>query len=78
MQWSQGAEEAIKRVPFFVRGKVRARVEKEARSHNRRQVTLAEVEATQKRYLSGMASEVKGYQLDACFGPAGCPNAIAH
>ncbi len=77
MQWSQGAEEAIKKVPFLVRGKVRARVEKEARSHNKRQVTLAEVETTRKRYLSGMAAEVRGYQLDACFGPAGCPNAIA-
>ena len=24
-----------------------------------------------------MQSEVKGYQVDACFGPSGCPNAIA-
>ena len=31
MQWTPEAEDAIKKVPFFVRKKVRARVEKEAR-----------------------------------------------
>ncbi len=77
MQWTPEAEEAIKKVPFFVRQKVRARVEKEALSHNKAMVTLAEVKATQKRYLTGMAAEVKGYQLDACFGPSGCPSSIA-
>ena len=77
MHWTPEAEEAVKKIPFFVRKKVRARVEKEARMHNKTQVTLLEVNATQKRYLTGMASEVKGYQLDACFGPAGCPNTIS-
>jgi len=77
MQWSQEAEATIKKVPFFVRKKVRARVEEETRRRNKTQVTLAEVTACQKRFLAGMASEVKGYQLDACFGPSGCPNTIA-
>jgi anaerobic sulfite reductase subunit C len=77
MQWSSEAEDAIKKVPFFVRKKVKARVEKEARSRSKARITLADVLATQKRYLTGMASEVKGYQLDTCFGPSGCPNAIA-
>ncbi len=76
MEWTSDAEEAIKKVPFFVRKKVRARVEDEARQRDKQKVTLAEVKATQKRFLSGMASEVKGYQLDTCFGPSGCPNAI--
>jgi anaerobic sulfite reductase subunit C len=77
MKWTTEAEEAIKKVPFFVRNKVRARVEQEALQSGHERVTLAEVKATQKRYLTGMQSEVKGYQLDACFGPSGCPNAIA-
>jgi anaerobic sulfite reductase subunit C len=77
MKWTHEAEEAIKKVPFFVRRKVRERVEKEARDRNKTGVTLAEVNATRKRYLTGMASEVKGYQLDACFGPSGCPNRLA-
>ncbi len=77
MKWTAEAEEAIKKVPFFVRKKVRARVEQEALHNGHGRITLAEVKATQKRYLTGMQSEVKGYQLDVCFGPSGCPNAIA-
>jgi anaerobic sulfite reductase subunit C len=76
MQWTQDAEEAVKKVPFFVRKRVRARVEKEAREAGKALVGLADVKATQQRYLKGMASEIKGYQLDMCFGPAGCPNRI--
>ena len=76
MQWTLDAEEALAKVPFFVRKRVRARVEEEARRAGRNRVTLAEVKVTQKRFLAGMASEVKGYQLDTCFGPSGCPNRI--
>jgi anaerobic sulfite reductase subunit C len=76
MHWSAEAETAIKKVPFFVRKRVRARVEEEARKTGVSLITLAEVQATQQRYLSGMAAEVKGYQLDTCFGPSGCPNRI--
>lgn len=76
MEWTVESEEAIKKIPFFVRKKVRARVEKEARENGKSMVTLSEVKATQKRYLSGMKSEVKGYQLDTCFGPSGCTHAI--
>ncbi len=74
MKWTEKADEAVKKVPFFVRKKVRERVEKEASEAGKNIVTIAEVKATQKRYLSGMASEIKGYQLDTCFGSGGCPN----
>lgn len=74
MRWTDEAEAAIKKVPFFVRKKVRLRVEKEATEEGRKVVGIDEVRATQKRYLGGMASEVKGFQLDACFGPNGCLN----
>jgi dissimilatory sulfite reductase (desulfoviridin) alpha/beta subunit len=74
MQWSAEAESAVKKVPFFVRRKVRQRIEEEARKAGKRQVTLVDVNATQKRYLTRMSAEIKGYQLDACFGPSGCPN----
>ncbi len=74
MQWAAEAEAAIKKVPFFVRKKVRTRVEKAAADAGRNTVTMAEVKAVRARYLTNMASEVKGYQLDTCFGPAGCPN----
>ena len=74
MEWTKEADESIKKVPFFVRKKVKARVEKEARSAGKKIVSLADVKATQARYRSNMASEIKGYQIETCFGPSGCPN----
>jgi anaerobic sulfite reductase subunit C len=74
MQWTQEAEDAVKKVPFFVRKRVKARVEKEAREAGKKEVSLSDVKTTQARYLKNMASEVKGYQVETCFGPGGCPN----
>jgi dissimilatory sulfite reductase (desulfoviridin) alpha/beta subunit len=74
MQWSPEAEAAIKKVPFFVRKRVRARVEQEVEQAGKTVVTLDEVKATQKRYLQTMGDEIKGYQFETCFGPGGCPN----
>jgi len=74
MDWTPEAEDAVKKVPFFVRKRVRARVEKEAREAGKKTVSLADVKSTQAAYLKSMASEVKGYQVETCFGPGGCPN----
>ena len=74
MKWTEEAEAAVKKVPFFVRKKVRTRVEKEAAEIGKTSVTLSDVKATQTRYLKKMSSEVKGYQVDACFGSSGCPH----
>jgi len=74
MRWTVDAEAAMKKVPFFVRKKVKSRVEKQASEDGKTVVDMDAVKTTQKRYLSGMAAEVRGYQLDTCFGPGGCPN----
>jgi anaerobic sulfite reductase subunit C len=74
MKWTPEAEAAIKKVPFFVRKKVRTRVEKEAGAAGKHVVSVEDVKASQARYLSKMGSEIKGYQIDTCFGPSGCPN----
>ncbi|MEW5909849.1 MAG: 4Fe-4S dicluster domain-containing protein [Thermodesulfobacteriota bacterium] len=74
MKWTAEAESALKKVPFFVRNRVRGRVEKEAKENGKSEITIHEVNASRKRFLSGMESDVKGYQLDICFGPSGCPN----
>lgn len=74
MNWTQEAEAAIKKVPFFVRKKVRIRVEEETRKAGKTMVALSDVRLTQKRYLARMGEEVKGYQLETCFGAGGCPN----
>lgn len=77
MKWTPDAEKALARVPFFVRKRVRKRVEEEAERHGSPQVHLDHVRACQKRYLNNMEAEVKGYQVEICFGPGGCPNRAA-
>jgi dissimilatory sulfite reductase (desulfoviridin) alpha/beta subunit len=74
MKWTIEAEEAVKKIPFFVRKRVRLRVEKEAEAAGKALVTLAEVKDTQARFLSRMETDIKGYQIETCFGPSGCPN----
>ncbi len=76
MQWTEEAEAAVKKVPFFVRKKVRSRVEKEAAEGGKTRITLSDVKTTQANYLRKMSSEVKGYQVDACFGQSGCPHRV--
>ncbi len=77
MEWDSDADKAIQKVPFFVRKRVRSRVEEAARAAGRSRVTMADVTAARERFLKKMDKEVKGYQIDACFGAGGCPNRIA-
>ncbi len=74
MEWSREAEELIKRVPFFVRKKVRKRVEEEAERAGHARVTPQDLHRAQQRYLNRMEEEVRGHRLETCFGPGGCPN----
>lgn len=74
MKWTPEAEAAIKKVPGFVKKRVRARVEKEAVAAGKTVISATEVKATQTRFLSGKGPEIKGYEVEICFGPNGCPN----
>jgi dissimilatory sulfite reductase (desulfoviridin) alpha/beta subunit len=74
MDWSNEADDAVKKVPFFVRKKVRARVEEQARKAGRTVVSLADLKTAQARFLAKMSEEIKGYQVDTCFAASGCPN----
>ncbi len=74
MKWAKDAEEAVSRVPFFVRRRVRKRVEEEAERQHAREVTLEHVQACRQKFINNMEDEVKGYQVETCFGPGGCPN----
>jgi len=76
MEWSKEAEEAVKRVPFFVRPRVKKRVEEEARRQGAASVLVEHVHACRKRYLDNQEAEIKGYQVESCFGGSGCPNRI--
>ncbi|MGD9818697.1 MAG: 4Fe-4S binding protein [Desulfomonilaceae bacterium] len=77
MKWTRQAEEAVSKVPFFIRKRVRKRVEEEAARLNSSSVTLEHVRLCQQKYLKSMEDEVKGYQLETCFGPSGCPNRVS-
>ena len=74
MKWSPEADAAIRKVPFFVRKKVRARVEAIATEAGKAVVSIEDVQSAKERFINNMAAEVKGYRLDTCFGPGGCPN----
>ena len=74
MKWTAEAEDAIRKIPFFVRKRVRTRVEKEAEGEGKPLITIVEVKATQARFLSRMETDIKGYQIETCFGAGGCPN----
>ncbi len=73
MKWTKEANEAIAKVPFFVRGRVRKKVEQEVFSAGAKKVGIEHVRACQRKYLDRMEDEVKGYQVESCFGPGGCP-----
>ena len=76
MKWSKEADKALKRVPFFVRKKVRQKVEEYAGQKGKTSVTLTHVNELKKSFLSkgGMEKQIKGYEITTCFGSSGCPN----
>ena len=74
MDWTDEAKETLSRVPFFVRKRVKKRVEEEAGRWGAKTVTLEHVRTCQQRFLKNMEEEVKGYQVETCFGPGGCSN----
>jgi len=76
MKWSCDAEDAILKVPFFVRKKVKKKVEEFVERKKKTVVDLSDVNELKQKFLSkgGMEKEIKGYEVTTCFGGAGCPN----
>lgn len=74
MKWSEKAEEAVKKVPFFVRKKVKQKIEAHVIKKGKNCVELEDVKASKKQFLATMATDIKGYQAEVCFGAYGCPN----
>jgi anaerobic sulfite reductase subunit C len=74
MIWTEEAEKAVEKVPFFVRGKVRREIEKEAANQGSNVVLPSHVRDCRQKFLSGKAHEVKGFQIETCFGSGGCEN----
>lgn len=76
MKWNEEAEAAVAKVPFFVRKRVRKKVEEVARQSGSDTVSITHLNQAKAGYMGNMEAEVKGYQVDNCFGPSGCPNRI--
>ncbi len=74
MKWAAEADKRISRIPFFIRKRVKKRIEEEAKRRGCSEVTLAHVNAVQKQFLKNMEGELKGFRVETCFGPAGCKN----
>lgn len=75
MKWSSEADEAMKKVPFFVRKKARQKIEQYVQDKDGTRVGIVDVNAAKKKFISSMSNDIKGYQLDRCFGASGCPHA---
>ena len=58
MKWAEEAESAVSHVPFFVRKRIKKRVEEEAVKQGSRQVNIEHVRACQKWYLNNMEEDV--------------------
>lgn len=77
MEWTPRAEKELKKVPFFVRKRVRCKVEEYARKKALTTVTHEDLKAVKAAYMSDMDSEIQGYRIETCFGQDGCPNRAA-
>jgi dissimilatory sulfite reductase (desulfoviridin) alpha/beta subunit len=76
VRWDADAEKVLQRVPFFVRHRVRKKVEEDVAAAGRTRVTAADLEESKKRQLQRLSEGVKGYTLETCFGGSGCQNAV--
>ena len=73
MKWTNEANEAIAKVPFCPAKGFGSAWKKKRLPSGAPIITLEHVKTCQKRFLNQMEDELKGYQVEACFGPTGCP-----
>ncbi|MEE9530469.1 MAG: 4Fe-4S binding protein [Syntrophobacteria bacterium] len=76
MTWDSEAEKTLRRVPFFVRTKVRQKVEEEVAAAGRNRVTKTDLEESKRNHLERLSEGIKGYSVEACFASSGCRNAV--
>jgi dissimilatory sulfite reductase (desulfoviridin) alpha/beta subunit len=76
MVWTPEAEAYLKKVPFFVRKKVKREVEKYLQERGKKRITLEELLEAKEALLSKMSEAEKGYEVSGCFGVDSCPNAL--
>ncbi|WP_051283715.1 hypothetical protein [Desulforegula conservatrix] len=76
MHWESEAEEAVGKAPFFIRPKIKTKIEEFCRAEGSSKVTLDIVNRAKSSFTEEMHKNVKGYQISSCFSSSGCPNRI--
>lgn len=76
MEWEREAEEYLKKIPIFVRRKIKKEVEKYLSSRGLKRVTLKDLLLAKEALLEKMSQAEEGYEITGCFGVNSCPNAI--
>ncbi len=76
MRWEKEAEALLKKVPFFVRGRVKKKVEEFVRQRGKDVVTREEMLLAKKALREQSSQVAEGFVVEGCFGGAGCPNAL--
>ncbi len=76
MHWQPEAEAYLKKVPSFVRKKVKTEVEKYVASKGKKEITLHDLLEAKEVLLGKMSEAERGYEVSGCFGLDSCPNAI--
>ncbi len=74
MKWSKEAEKTIQRVPFFIRKRVRKKVEAYAKEQGISTITNKHIDECKQRFVRSMDRELKGYAVETCLGAQECSN----
>ncbi len=76
MEWEREAEEYLKKVPFFVRGRVKREIEKYLAERGLKRVTLDGVLSAKSALIDKMSQAERAFEVSGCFGLNSCPNAL--
>ncbi len=76
MRWEKEAEVLLQKVPFFVRGRVKKKIEDFVRQRGKEIVTKEEMLAAKRALREEASRAQEGFSVEGCFGASGCPNAV--
>ena len=76
MDWTDKSKKELSRVPFFVRKKVKKKVEEYACEKGAEIIEPAHLHEARKNFLNKMEDEIKGYRVEVCMGGSNCENAV--
>ena len=78
MEWEKEAKEYLKKIPIFIRSKVKREVEKYLSEKGYKKVSLEALLDAKKALLEKMSQAENGYEVSGCFGLNSCSNALTN